>query len=121
MGKNRIATHATQYATCSRARREQFYVFFFLFLRILLSCQILVFAIHRWLFQDFPMPSGAGRNPQMNRRDCGRGVPHHSRLVSLAPHCSHLLVQDWGVARPSPYLPEEEESTLLAGEGGHRA
>ena len=51
----------------------------------------------------------------------GRGFPIIPRLVSLAPHCSHLLVQDWVVAWPSPYLLGEEESTLLAGEGGHRA
>lgn len=40
----------------------------------------------------------------------GRGFPIIPRLVSLVPHCSHLLVQDWVVAWPSPYLLEGEES-----------
>lgn len=57
----------------------------------------------------------------MNRADCGQGVSHHSLPSSLAPHCTHPILQDWMVTWPSPDLLEEGESTLLAGKGGCRA
>lgn len=79
-----------------------------------------MFTIHECLFKDILRLLGAGRNPQMNRRDCGEGSPL-SLVRSLALHSSHLLLQDWTVAWLNPDLLEEGESTLLAGEGNCRA